>query len=238
MMYSNRQSVIIVVMSSPRRSSRPKAAVRGPTTEAPPATSVPIGAASMTAHFARSAILAAATKVFSQRGIAPTRVEDILVAANIARRTFYTSRRRKKCRRVCTRSGPADHRRSIGPRPPASVAVRRIRAGIDIYGPIAGVSRARELPSSRMQPICRSLAPQALRAQVVRLGLTTRHALDGHMDRLCSLRPLSAPGISIELAASDTPSEDVDRARLAIHAIVDHTLGLPKPIALPKRASS
>ena len=49
----------------------------------------------ISAHFARSAILAAATKVFTQHGIASTRVEDILLAAGIARRTFYRHFRSK-----------------------------------------------------------------------------------------------------------------------------------------------
>src|SRR5882672_5848423 len=43
----------------------------------------------MRTHFAENAILDAAIPVFSERGIEETRVEDLIAAANISRRTFY-----------------------------------------------------------------------------------------------------------------------------------------------------
>jgi hypothetical protein len=42
-------------------------------------------------------------------------------------------------------------------------------------------------------------------------------------------------GISLELGRPGTTGADVERARLVVHAIIDHAFGLPKPAALPKR---
>jgi AcrR family transcriptional regulator len=50
----------------------------------------------VTIQLARGSILAAAMKVFSQHGIAATRVEDLLQAAGMSRRTFYKYFRSKE----------------------------------------------------------------------------------------------------------------------------------------------
>jgi len=200
----------------------------------------PRAPAGIGAHFARSAILAAATKVFSQKGIGPTRVEDLLVAANIARRTFYkyfASKEEVLAALYEVWTGELlkaiEDVRRLHPNAPFA----GIRAGIDIYlGFYRSAPRAlRELVELAMQSDS-LLAPrrQWLREQVVQLLDDAVQAFDGRtLDLYVYCGLVSAlEGISLELGRNDA---DVERARLVVHAIFDHALGLPKPAALPKR---
>lgn len=195
----------------------------------------------VSAHFARSAILAAATKVFSQKGIGPTRVEDLLLAANIARRTFYKYFASKDevlaaLYEVWTAEllKAIEDVRKLHPNAPFA----GIRAGIDIYlGFYRSAPRAlRELVELAMQSDS-LLAPRRawLREQVVALLDDAVQAFDGRtLDPYVYVGLVSAlEGISLELGRSGTT--DVERARLVVHAIFDHALGLPRPAALPRR---
>jgi AcrR family transcriptional regulator len=196
----------------------------------------------ITAHFARSAILAAATKVFTQHGIAAARVEDILVAAKIARRTFYKYFASKDevlaalyevwtdeiLRAVATA-------RAHQP----SVPLAGIRAGIDIFLGFyrSGPRAMRELVELAMRSDSLLAKRRAwLREQIVGLIDDSIFALDGRrLDHLVYYGLVSAlEGIALELGAPDTTAADVERARLVTHALVDQALGLPKPTALPK----
>jgi len=187
----------------------------------------------ISAHFARSAILAAATKVFTQHGIAPTRVEDILLAAGIARRTFYRHFRSKDdvlaaLYEVWT--GELVKAIEAAREPDAPLA--GIRAGIDAYiGFFRASPRAlRELVGLAMRTDS-LLAPRRrwLRGELVRLLDEAVRALDGRkLEPLVYLALVSAlEGISLE-------SSDGDRMRTVVHALMDNALGLPKPTPLPR----
>jgi len=191
-------------------------------------------ARTISAHFARSAILAAATKVFSQRGIAPTRVEDILLAAGIARRTFYRHFRSKDdllaaLYEVWTGElvKAIEDVRARKPDDPLA----GIRAGITTYLAFfrASPRALRELVGLAMTDP--TLAPRRkwLRGELVRLLDEAVRALDGRkLDPLVYLALLSAlEGLSLEPI-------DTDRMETVVHALMDHTLGLPKPTPLPR----
>jgi len=173
--------------------------------------------------------------VFTQHGIAPTRVEDILLAAGIARRTFYRHFRSKDDLLA------ALYELWTGELVNAIEAVRArepdaplagIRAGIDAYlGFLRASPRAlRELVELAMRTDS-ALAPRRrwLRGQIVRLLDEAVRALDGRkLDALVYLALASAlEGLSLELT-------DIDRARTVVHALMDNALGLPEPTPLPR----
>lgn len=196
----------------------------------------------VSAHFARSAILAAATRVFTQRGIVAVRVEDILVAAKIARRTFYKYFSGKEAVLAAlyevwtTEILAAIHAaRARDPDDPLA----GIRAGIDIFLGFyrAGPRALRELVELAMRSD--SLLAERrrwLREQIVALLDESVRALDGRrLDPYVYYALIGAlEGLALELGGRGASAPEIERARLVTHALVDHTLGLPKPTPLPR----
>ncbi|MEO8706609.1 MAG: TetR/AcrR family transcriptional regulator [Kofleriaceae bacterium] len=194
----------------------------------------------MTAHFARAGILAAAQKVFTQHGIAAARVEDILVAAKLARRTFYkyfASKDEVLAALYEVWTGELlkaiDAARAHKP----GIPLAGIRAGIDIFfGFYRGPRALRELVELAMRSDSLLAGRRRwLREQIVTLIDESIHALDGRrLDPLVYHGLLSAlEGIALEL--HEPSAAEIERARKVTHALVDQALGLPKPTALPHR---
>src|SRR5262249_46292847 len=79
--------------ASPQRSGRPLMVVRRRNTRSSSPVrhegEDPLRKSPLLERLATAGILRAAIDVFSRHGFAATRVEDILEAANVARRTFY-----------------------------------------------------------------------------------------------------------------------------------------------------
>jgi AcrR family transcriptional regulator len=202
--------------------------------------------AAVSARFARNAILAAATRVFTQHGIAAARVEDILVAANIARRTFYKYFSGKEAVLAAlyevwtTEILTAIHAaRAADPSDPLA----GIRAGIDIFlgfyrqGPRA----LRELVELAMRSDSQLAERRRwLREQIVTLLDDSVRALDGRrLDPFVYYALLGAlEGLALELGSRGASPSEIERARLTTHALIDHALGLPRPLPLPKLARS
>jgi AcrR family transcriptional regulator len=202
---------------------------------------VDVGSA-VTARFARNAILGAATRVFTQHGIAAARVEDILVAAKIARRTFYKYFTGKDdvlaaLYEVWTTEilAAINSARAVDPDDPLA----GIRVGIDIFlgfyrqGPRA----LRELVELAMRSDSQLAARRRwLREQIVALLDESVRALDGRrLDPFVYYALIGAlEGLALELGSRGASPAEIERARLVTHALVDHTLGLPKPTPLPR----
>jgi AcrR family transcriptional regulator len=205
---------------------------------------VDVGSA-VTARFARSAILAAATRVFTQHGIAAARVEDILVAAKIARRTFYKYFTGKEDVLVALYEvwtaeilGAIHAARAKDPKDPLA----GIRAGIDIFLGFyrAGPRALRELVELAMRSDSQLAERRRwLREQIVTLLDDSVRALDGRrLDPFVYYGLLGAlEGLALELGSRGATPAEIERARLVTHALVDHALGLPKPTPLPKLRS-
>jgi AcrR family transcriptional regulator len=203
-------------------------------------------AAAVPARLARNAIIAAAAKVFARRGIAATRVEDILGAADVARRTFYRYFTGKDdvlaaLFEVWTSElvRAVEDARARSPADPLA----GIRGGIDLYLGFyrSGPPVLRELVELAMSSTS-PLAPRRkwLRGEVVRLLDQAVRDHDGRkLDPLVYYGLLGAlEGLSIELGDPATTAADVERAHAAIHAILDHTLDLPRPRPLPRRTAA
>jgi AcrR family transcriptional regulator len=186
---------------------------------------------------ARGTILAAAMRVFQKRGIDDTRVEDILVAAKLARRTFYKYFSSKEdvlaaLYEVSTgdlvRSIEAAHRTAATP-------LAAIHQGVDMYFDLAKtVPGLRGLIERSLQSSSQ-LAPRRrwLRDELVRILDTAVRAHDGRkLDPLVYYALLSAlEGVSLQLDGSRRAHE---RGRAVIHALLDQTLA--KQSKLPRRA--
>ncbi len=188
----------------------------------------------MRTHFAESAILDAAIQVFSHRGIDETRVEDLIAAAKISRRTFYKYFGGKeevlaglydlvtgKMVDLIRGSGSDDR-----------VGLDEIRAAIDAYLDFHAVNRK----------LLRLLVEQAMRSDS--LLHKRRTWLRGELARLFdrALRgagkkpdPIVSQaliamleGLSLHLLESSAGRGDIDRARHVVHSVADHLLGVPR----------
>ncbi len=194
----------------------------------------------------RTAILAAATSVFTKQGIDRARVEDILIAAKVARRTFYKYfSSKEEVLAALFEVFTAELVRAVEAARDAepSKPLAGIRAGIDVF---LGFTRSgprvvREL----IEIAIRSdslLAPRRrwFRTRIVELLDDSVHALDGRrLDPFVYYGLLSAlEGLSLELGAPDTTEADVERARKVTHALVDQALGLPEATPLPRARRS
>jgi len=230
-------------MATRRRTRRPPRPTRAVAKPRATAARARAPSTAVAAHFARSAIIAAAAKVFTQRGVAATRVEDILQAASIARRTFYRYFASKDevlaaLHDVWTGELVKAIEEVRVQRPDEPLA--GIRAGIDIFLGFyrSGPRVVRELVEIAIQSGS-LLAPRRrwLRAQVVRLMDQAVQDHDGRtLDPTVYYGLLAAfEGLAIGLGDPATTPGDVDRVRAAIHAIIDNALRLPHPAPLPRR---
>ncbi len=190
----------------------------------------------------RAAIMAAAMPVFVKRGIARTRVEDLLVAARIARRTFYKYFDSKEAVAAALFETATEQlviameqaRRGAPDTPLAG-----IRAGIDIYLQFHQVNGVvmREIIELAMRGDS-LLAPRRrwLRGELVRIFDESVRALDGRkVDPLVYHALLSGlDGMALELEGDDPPRE-LARVRQIAHLLVDRVLGIASDVELPLR---
>jgi AcrR family transcriptional regulator len=197
-------------------------------------------------QLARSAILAAASRVFAREGISATRVEDILLEAGVARRTFYkyfASKEEVLATLHEMWTGELLEAIEMAQAQQPDEPLAGIRAGIDIFLGFhsAGPRALRELMELAMRSDSLLAERRAwFRGEVVRILDAAIFALDGRrLDSYVHYGLLSAlEGIALELGSQHGTEADVLRARLAIHAIVDQTLGVAKPSPLPMSRDS
>ena len=191
-------------------------------------------------QLARGPILAAAMQVFTKRGVDATRVEDILVAANIARRTFYKYFSSKEDVLAALYDvSIAELVRSIEDARTAEPGLAGIHRGIDIWLDFhKSVPALRELIELGLRSSSQ-LAPRRrwLRDEMVRILDETVRELDGRrLDPLVFYGLLSAlEGLSLQVLDDGAKPGDLERARKVIHAMLDQTLGVRDARALPSR---
>lgn len=186
----------------------------------------------MARRLAQGGVLAAAAIVFARLGYKKTRVEDILEAAGIARRTFYKHFQNKDevlagIYEVATAEllgAVRDHAERGGGKP-----TRAIRGALDAYLDyhVENAALVRVLTEEGVRADS-PLAPlrRRFRADLVRMVGDAIEAETGRRhDPLLYLGLLSAlEGISLELLEAGAKRADVDRARAVLHALLDRTL--------------
>ncbi len=183
-------------------------------------------------RLAEGGILHAAIDVFAQHGFTATRVEDILAAAGVARRTFYKYFRSKEevlaaIYELAT-SELIDVIQSAGSEAPGD-PLDAIRDGLDAYLDYH-VANARLLRVLVQQAI-RLDSPLAVhrrrfREQLIRLLDAAVQASTGEiLDPMFFAALISAvEGVSLDLLSSDPSETEVDRAKSALHSILERTL--------------
>jgi AcrR family transcriptional regulator len=202
------------------------------------------------ARLARSGIVAAGVRVFARRGFAKVRVEDILRAADIARRTFYKHFAGKEevlaeIYEVTTREllrVMDDAARAAGD------ALAGLRLGVDVYLDFhvenAALLRVlveqairSESPLAPLRKRFRAeLAQRMERAAAAKgkdRGAATSPARPSegrdraHVDFLHTAVLSALEGLSLELLERGPSREDVLRAKRAMRALVEWALGAP-----------
>jgi len=192
-------------------------------------------------QLARGSILAAAMRVFSRDGIDKTRVEDLLEAAHIARRTFYryfSSKEDVLAALYEVATGELVRAIDLGQRDKTS-PLANIHLGIDTYLDFhRNVHGLRELIELGLRSNS-MLAPRRrwVRDELVRVLDVAVHELDGRrLDPLVFYALISAlEGLSLQILDNGAQPAELERARKAIHALVDHALDVPSARPLPTR---
>jgi len=190
---------------------------------------------------ARASVLGAAMQVFSKQGIDATRVEDLLVAAGLSRRTFYkyfTSKEDVVAALYEVSTGELVKAIDEASSAASGAPLAGVHQGIDTYLDFHEQS-ARGL-LELVQQSMRSgslLGPRRrwFRNELVRVLDAAVQRLDGRrLDRFVFTGLISAlEGVSLEILEDGAQPADVARARAAIHALVDQALGVPGGRALP-----
>ena len=186
------------------------------------------------ARLASGGILAAALEVFERKGYAATRVEDILVAARVARRTFYRQFKSKDDVLVAL----------------YGVAMGEILAAMhgveDDEDPLRGVHRAIDVYldyHTKNAATLRVLLGQAMRsdsplapmrrsfrAALVRLLAEVARARKKDVAPLVFVALISAlEGVSFELLDKGVTKADVAVARQTAHALLAKVLDVEGP---------
>lgn len=189
----------------------------------------------LAARIAQGGIVAAAAGVFARRGFASARVEDILEAAGIARRTFYKYFGSKEevlaaLYDVATRElldAVAEAGASEG-----RDALDAVRRGLDVYLDYHVENAA--LLKVLVEQAIRSDSPLAegrrrFRKELVRILDAAVRARTGEKnDPMLYAALVSAlEGVSLDLLAGGGAKGEVARAKRVMHLVIDRVL-LPR----------
>jgi len=201
------------------------------------------GQPSALARLADSGILLAAVEVFSKQGFDATRVEDILKAAGVARRTFYKHFGNKEevlaaIYELATGEllGAIRGDPTLGGDPLEAVG-RALDTYLDYH--IANARLVRVL----VQQAIRSDSPlhayrQRFRGNLIQLLDSAVRATSGeHHDPMLYAALLSAlEGVSLDLLSSEADPSEVARAKKVMHLLLERTLAAGRE-GRPKRRS-
>lgn len=185
-------------------------------------------AGSLRIQLPRAEITRAAVAVFARLGAEATRIEDLLDAANVARRTFYKHFRSKDdvlsaVYELVTRELLSAMRAHGNDRGDAMDAVRR---ALDIYlgfhvdnCAILRVLQEQSFRSeSALAPLRRRFRAELVEALDRAYVATTARRLDGYVF-LALVSGLE--GLSLELLSGEAKRADVDRVRRVMHGLLD-----------------
>ena len=191
----------------------------------------PAAPVSLSVRLAQSGILAAAAGVFARKGAAATRVEDLLEAAGVARRTFYKyfgSKEAVLC--ALYELATTELLRAVQGAGDASDPLPTIRAGIDLYLDYHAENAA--LLKVIIEYSIRSDSPLAplrrrFREQLVEILENAARAGSRHRhDRFTYVALISAlEGLSLVLLEDGGKPAEIARAKAAMHDLVERVLG-------------
>jgi AcrR family transcriptional regulator len=176
-------------------------------------------------------ILSAAAQVFAKKGFAQTRVEDVLVASGVARRTFYQYFASKEdVLEVIYAQATGELLAAMQDAGGTHLnALDAVRAGLDAY--LDYHASNPRLLRELVQQAIRSDSPlhahrARLRKDLIRLiDLAVLRSTGEVYDRLLYAGLLSAvEGVSLELLARNPSRRDVARAKSVLELLIERTL--------------
>lgn len=195
-------------------------------------------------RFAKRALLAASAGVFSKHGIEATRIEDLLAASGVSRRTFYKYFRSKdevllslyeeatsellSVVRSAQGSSPSKSGRATSAK---GAKVEALRRGIDVYLSfhLENARLLRGLVERAMQSNS-PLAPRRrwLQDELVHLAHDAARSLGRRrVDPLLFYALFGAlEGLSLHLFGATFDARDLARAKRVLHGLLDHALGV------------
>jgi AcrR family transcriptional regulator len=186
-------------------------------------------------QLAESAIVAASVDVFARRGFAATRVEDLLEAAKLSRRTFYKYFSSKEA--VLTALYEVSTRQLLeaikAPPPPGKKrdALERVRHGMDLYLDyhVENASLVRVLVEQAILSDSPLYAARLrFHAELIRmLDDAVREKTGEAHDPMLYVALLSAlEGLSVQMLATGATAKGVARAKRVVHLLMNRTLAL------------
>jgi AcrR family transcriptional regulator len=201
----------------------------------------------LASHFAETRILEAAMDVFSRRPASQVTVEDVLVAANISRRTFY--KYFVSLESVVSALYELVTGKMVElirpPSPDGAIDARTVHEAIDTYLDfhltngllLRHLVEQAMLADSLLHPRRRWFENQLVS---VLDGIVQN--LDGRRLHPMVFRAMFAmlEGLTLRLLADDSKGADVATAKQVAKAFADQILGAPgvKPMKLPERAGN
>jgi AcrR family transcriptional regulator len=187
-------------------------------------------APSLTTRIGQGPVIAAAAKVFAERGFGDTRVEDILEETGIARRTFYKYFSSKEdvlaaVYELATGELLRAMRDVQSPRP-----LHAVRLGLDLFLDyhVQNASLLRVLVEQALlsdSPL--AAARRRFRADLVQLLDAAVRASTGesHDPMLYAALVSALEGTSLDLFASGVSADRVERAKRVMHLLLERVLG-------------
>lgn len=191
---------------------------------------------------AQGGIVAAAATVFARLGFATARVEDILAAAGIARRTFYKYFDGKEGVLAALYDlATGELLKAIEGAGEGDDPLAGIRRGLDVYLDYHVENAA--LLKVLVEQAIRSESPLAagrrrFRAELARaIGAAVRDATGETHDPMLYAALVSAlEGVSLDLLATGAAAADVARAKRVMHLLVDRVLLGSSPAPKKRRS--
>ncbi|MFO0725502.1 MAG: TetR family transcriptional regulator [Myxococcota bacterium] len=183
-------------------------------------------------------ILHAAVEVFAKRGFAATRVEDILEASGIARRTFYKYFAGKEAvlasiYEIATGEllkAVAGAARGEGADDPLSALELGLDAYLDYHQAHGALVRILAEQAIRTDSPLFPLRAQFRQSLVGVLDAAVQQARGEKLDPYFYVGLISAvEGVSLELLSKKTPAAEVERAKRALHLLLDRSLRAAAP---------
>jgi AcrR family transcriptional regulator len=188
---------------------------------------------SLTARLGHGNILAAAIEIFTKKGLDATRVEDLLVAAKVARRTFYRHFRSKEDVLVMLYEFASSELLTLVGRAIETTGdpLEAIHMGADVYldyhSSNAALLRVMVEQSLRSES---QLAPlrRLFRERLIGMLKSALEGVGKPVDAKLLIALLSAlEGLSLELLQKGAPADEIERTKETMHVLLDRVLGLP-----------
>lgn len=193
---------------------------------------MPDGPPSLTTRLGRAPIVVAAAKVFARSGFADTRVEDVLAAAGVARRTFYRYFASKEDVLAAVYELAATELVNAMRSLPKDDPIAALRHGLDLYLDyhVENGALLRVLIEQAVASDSPLAAPRRqFRAALVSLMDEAVRATTGEKHPpILYLALISAlEGASLELVAAGATARDVAEAKRVMRVILTRVLAAP-----------